>query len=130
MSMSDANKAKHDAEAPTVMAVQSEPSPATVVGYGAVAHLEPGTVFANRYEIVALLGEGGMGAVYRARDLELDREVALKLVRPELSRDPEILQRFKQELILARQVTDRNIIRIFDLGESNGTRFITMEFVE
>lgn len=128
--MSDPNKPKHDAEAPTVMAVQSEPSPATIVGRGAVAHLEAGTVFANRYEIVALLGEGGMGAVYRARDLELERDVALKLVRPELSRDPEILQRFKQELILARQVTDRNIIRIFDLGESNGTRFITMEFVE
>jgi tetratricopeptide (TPR) repeat protein/predicted Ser/Thr protein kinase len=95
-----------------------------------MAHLQPGTLFGNRYEIIALLGEGGMGAVYKARDVELEREVALKVVRPELSSDPEILQRFKQELILARQVTDRNIIRIFDLGESGGIRFITMEYVE
>lgn len=94
------------------------------------APLDAATVFANRYEIVALLGEGGMGAVYKARDLELDRDVALKVIRPELSRNPEILQRFKQELILARQVTDRNIIRIFDLGEAGGTKFITMEYIE
>jgi len=92
--------------------------------------LQEGSLFANRYEIIQLLGEGGMGAVYKARDMELEREVALKVVRPGLSNDPEILQRFKQELILARQVTDRNIIRIFDLGEAAGIRFITMEYVE
>jgi eukaryotic-like serine/threonine-protein kinase len=94
------------------------------------ALLRPGSVFANRYEIIKILGEGGMGAVYKARDLELERELALKVVRPELSNNPEILQRFKQELILARQVTDRNIIRIFDLGEAAGIKFITMEYVE
>lgn len=94
------------------------------------APLDPGSVFANRYEILASLGEGGMGAVYKARDLELGREVALKVIRPELSRNPEILQRFKQELILARQVTDRNIIRIFDLGEAGGIKFITMEYID
>jgi tetratricopeptide (TPR) repeat protein/predicted Ser/Thr protein kinase len=94
------------------------------------ASLQPGTVFANRYEIVKTLGEGGMGAVYKARDLELERDVALKVIKPELSNNPEILQRFKQELILARQVTDRNIIRIFDLGEAGGIKFITMEYVE
>jgi serine/threonine protein kinase/Tfp pilus assembly protein PilF len=92
--------------------------------------LPPGTVFAARYEILAVLGKGGMGAVYKAKDLELEREVALKVVRPELTTDPEILLRFKQELILARQVTDRNIIRIFDLGESGGIKFITMEYIE
>ncbi|HEY3706844.1 MAG TPA: protein kinase [Terracidiphilus sp.] len=92
--------------------------------------MQPGTVFATRYEILATLGRGGMGAVYKAKDLELEREVALKVVRPELGNDPEILQRFKQELILARQVTDRNIIRIFDLGESGGVKFITMEYIE
>jgi len=92
--------------------------------------LQPGSVFANRYEILTNLGEGGMGAVYKARDLELEREVALKVIRPELSRNPEILQRFKQELILARQVTDRNIIRIFDLGEAGGIKFITMEYID
>ena len=71
-----------------------------------------------------------MGAVYKARDLELERDVALKVIRPELANNPEILQRFKQELILARQVTDRNIIRIFDLGEAGKTKFITMEYVD
>ena len=94
------------------------------------ANLQPGTVFAKRYEIDSMLGKGGMGAVYKARDLELERVVALKVIRRELSDDPEILLRFKQELILARQITDRNIIRIFDLGESGGTRFITMEYVD
>src|SRR6266568_4657831 len=92
--------------------------------------LPTGTVLANRYDILQLLGEGGMGAVYKARDNELDRMIALKVIRPELASNPDILQRFKQELVLARQVTDRNIIRIFDLGEADGIRFITMEYVE
>lgn len=77
-----------------------------------------------------ILGEGGMGAVYKARDRELDRVIALKVIRPELASNPEILQRFKQELILARQVTDRNVIRIFDLGEAGGIKYITMEYLE
>src|SRR5207237_10024051 len=89
-----------------------------------------GSILANRYEILQMLGEGGMGAVYKARDNELDRVIALKVIRPELASNPEILQRFKQELVLARQVTDRNIIRIFDLGEADGIRFITMEYVD
>ncbi len=71
-----------------------------------------------------------MGAVYKARDIELEREVALKVIKPELANHPEILQRFKQELILARQVTDRNVIRIFDIGEAGKTKFITMEYME
>jgi tetratricopeptide (TPR) repeat protein len=71
-----------------------------------------------------------MGAVYKARDVELERIVALKLIRPELARNPEMLRRFKQELILARQVTHKNVIRIFDLGQSDGIKFITMDFVE
>jgi tetratricopeptide (TPR) repeat protein len=89
-----------------------------------------GSLLAGRYEILAMLGQGGMGAVYKARDTELERLVALKLIRPELAMNEEILRRFKQELILARAVTHRNVIRIFDLGESDGTKFITMEFVE
>ncbi len=71
-----------------------------------------------------------MGAVYKARDTELERLVALKLIRPELASHPEILRRFKQELILAREVTHRNVIRIFDLGQAQGIKFITMEYVE
>jgi eukaryotic-like serine/threonine-protein kinase len=92
--------------------------------------LQAGRVLGNRYEILQLLGEGGMGAVYKARDREVDRFVALKIIRPELASRPDILARFKQELILARQVTHKNVIRIFDLGEADGMKFITMDFVE
>src|SRR5229473_2788329 len=98
----------------------------TPAGNWSGAFLPTGTVLGSRYEILRLLGEGGMGAVYKAKDTELDRVIALKVIRPELASNPEILQRFKQELVLARQVTDRNIIRIFDLGEADGVRFITM----
>lgn len=94
------------------------------------AALEPGRVLGNRYEILKILGEGGMGAVYKAMDRELERLVAIKVIRPELARYPDVLQRFKQELILARQVTHRNVIRIFDLGEAEGIKFITMEYIE
>ncbi len=96
----------------------------------AKGQLEPGFLLAERFEILALLGQGGMGAVYKARDNELERLVAIKLIRPELASHPEILRRFKQELILAREVTHRNVIRIFDLGQAQGIKFITMEFVE
>src|SRR6201998_203065 len=97
---------------------------------GAEGELLVGTLLAERYEVLKLLGQGGMGAVYKARDTELERLVALKLIRPELASNPEILRRFKQELILAREVTHRNVIRIFDLGQAKGIKFITMEFVE
>lgn len=89
-----------------------------------------GTLLAERYQILELLGQGGMGAVYKARDTELERLVALKLIRPDLAGNPEILRRFKQELILAREVTHHNVIRIFDLGQTKGFKFITMEYVE
>jgi tetratricopeptide (TPR) repeat protein/predicted Ser/Thr protein kinase len=90
----------------------------------------PGAVLGERYEILQLLGEGGMGTVYKARDRELDRMVALKVIRREMAGNPAILQRFKQELILAREVTHKNVIRIFDLGVADGVQFITMEFIE
>ena len=92
--------------------------------------LLPGMILAGRYEILQTIGEGGMGAVYKAKDRELDRFVALKVIRPELASDPSILARFKKELLLAHQVTHRNVIRIYDLGEGEGVKFITMEFIE
>jgi len=122
-------------EAPTVVETvpsgrgtssSSERSPSSWGG----TPLQPGKVLGNRYEIVEILGEGGMGAVYKAIDRELGRTIALKVIRPEMANNADILQRFKQELILARQITDRNIIRIFDLGEAEGIKFITMEYVE
>jgi len=107
------------------MAVDPPPEALTTPGEDLI-----GKMLADRYEILQLLGQGGMGAVYKARDTELERLVALKLIRPELASNPEILRRFKQELILAREVTHRNVIRIFDLGQAHGIKFITMEFVE
>ncbi len=92
--------------------------------------LQEGDVLGARYEILALLGEGGMGAVYKAKDLEVERVVALKLIRPEMASNPAILARFKQELMTAHQVTHKNVIRIYDLSEADGVKFITMEFVE
>jgi len=92
--------------------------------------LEPGSLLGQRYEILQILGEGGMGAVYKARDIELNRMVALKVIRPDLAGNQAIIDRFKQELLLATQVTHKNVIRIYDLSEADGMKFITMEYVE
>jgi eukaryotic-like serine/threonine-protein kinase len=92
--------------------------------------LRPGDLFGGRYEIVQVLGSGGMGTVYKALDREVQHLVALKLIRPEMAAHPVILARFKQELLTARQVTHRNVIRIYDLSEIDSVKFITMEFVE
>jgi len=102
----------------------------TVRGFASTPLLQEGDVLGGRYEIQKLLGEGGMGAVYKAIDRELDRPVALKLIRPELASNSSMLARFKQELLLSRQVTHKNVIRIYDLGDADGVKFITMEFVE
>ncbi|MBV8674338.1 MAG: tetratricopeptide repeat protein, partial [Acidobacteriaceae bacterium] len=98
--------------------------------FGAQPLLEPGYILAQRYEILALLGEGGMGAVYKARDIELNRTIALKTIRREYAGNTAIVDRFKQELILSTQVTHRNVVRIYDLGEAEGMKFITMEYIE
>ena len=86
--------------------------------------------FGDRYEILELIGEGGMGRVYKARDLELDRLIALKTIRSEKGSDPETVRRFKQELVLARRITHKNVVRIYDLGEASGVKFFTMELLE
>jgi len=95
-----------------------------------VVIFQPGTMLGGRYQLLRVLGQGGMGAVYQARDQELGRIIALKVIRPELAGNPSILQRFKQELILSRNVTHKNVVRIYDMGEADGTKFITMEYVE
>src|SRR6267154_1661292 len=108
----------------------SAPVGDVVLSAAALGQLDPGTVLGGRYDIVRMLGQGGMGAVYQAYDRELERQVALKLIRSELAANPEILKRFKQELILARQITHKNVIRIFDLGQADGFKFITMDYIE
>jgi eukaryotic-like serine/threonine-protein kinase len=118
----------HASNTPTLINTGESSNPGA--SYSGPRRLESGALLGRRYEIICILGEGGMGAVYKAKDLELKRVVALKVIRPDLAADPDIIERFKQELILARQVTHRNVIRIYDLGEAEGFKFITMEFVE
>ena len=112
--------------APTEALRVGRPSPAPA---GDV--LRPGTLFANRYEVKDLIGMGGMGVVYRAFDRELEEAVAIKTVRPEaLAGDGVALERFKQEIRLARKIAHRNVVRTHDLGEVNGMYYLTMEYVE
>ena len=119
------------ADSPTLVDVPTPPRRATAsINAFGQAVLQPGMVLGQRYEVIKMLGEGGMGAVYKARDRELNRMVALKVIRPEMAANPAIIQRFKQELILARQVTHKNVIRIYDLGEADGLKFITMDYIE
>jgi len=89
-----------------------------------------GTVLAERYRIVSLLGIGGMGEVYRADDLTLDQAVALKFLPPACDDDPAWLERFHNEVRLSRQVTHPNVCRVFDIGQVDGEQFISMEFVD
>jgi serine/threonine protein kinase/tetratricopeptide (TPR) repeat protein len=100
----------------------------------ATGPLSPGAPFGPRYKILSVLGAGGMGVVYHAWDEELGVGVALKVIRPEVMADAsaarEVERRFKRELLLARQVTHRNVVRIHDLGEVEGIKYLTMPFVE
>ena len=92
-----------------------------------------GQPFGPRYHLIRLLGQGGMGAVYQAWDQELGVIVAIKVIRPEAMQDPEaareLERRFKRELLLARNVTHKNVVRIHDLGEVDGVKYITMPYV-
>ena len=102
----------------------------SVSALGFSTTLEPGSQFGPRYRIEAVLGQGGMGAVYKAYDKDLSRTVAIKLVRPELTADSGTMQRFKQELLLASKISHKNILRIHDLGDVGGIKFISMAYVE
>jgi len=104
--------------------------PDTETGVDFARRLAPGTLIAARYRIRALVGLGGMGVVYRAHDEELDLDIALKVLRPDLGANQRWIERFRRELVLARQVTHRNVVRIHDIGESDGLRFLTMRYVE
>ncbi len=93
--------------------------------------LKPGATFAGRYEVKEVLGAGGMGVVYRAFDRELQEPVAIKTLRPEAMAGGSIaLDRFKQEIRLARRIAHRNVVRTYDLGEEKGMYYLTMEYVE
>jgi serine/threonine protein kinase/tetratricopeptide (TPR) repeat protein len=91
--------------------------------------LATGSIFADRFQVIEELGKGGMGKVYRVLDQKLHEEVALKLIKPEIASDKQTLERFKNELKLARKVSQKNVGRMFDMGEEKGTHYITMEYV-
>jgi tetratricopeptide (TPR) repeat protein len=127
-------KASTSIEAPPAIPISSSQTPTSGGSWpspaGGSAALEPGANFGPRYRIDSVLGKGGMGTVYKAYDKHLNRLVALKLVRPELSADPAAVQRFKQELLLASRISHKNILRIHDLGEVGATQFISMACIE
>ena len=92
--------------------------------------LSVGSTLGGRYEVLEVIGKGGMGWVYKARDREIDRVVALKVIRQDLARDETVIKRFKDEIILARKVTHKNVLRIYDIAEAEGHKFISMPYIE
>ncbi len=90
----------------------------------------PGTLVAGRYRVIALLGRGGMGEVYRATDLTLGQSVALKFLPEDAARNEHFLERFHNEVRVARQVSHPNVCRVYDIGEADGVPFISMEYVD
>jgi len=95
-----------------------------------VKRLARGTTFANRYEALEELGKGGMGEVYKVRDKKLDEDMALKVLKPEIAADKDIIERFKNELKFARKIAHRNVCKMYDLNEEEETPYITMEYVK
>jgi serine/threonine protein kinase/Tfp pilus assembly protein PilF len=91
--------------------------------------LTTGTTFAGRYQIIEELGKGGMGRVYKALDTEIDEKVALKIIRPEIAADEKTIKRFRKELKTARQISHKNVCRMYHIGTKKGIRYITMEYV-
>ncbi len=91
--------------------------------------LTTGAIFAGRYQIIEELGKGGMGKVYRVLDKELKEQVALKLIKPEIAKNKKTIERFKNELKVARKISHRHVGRMYELMEDKGTHFITMEYV-
>ncbi|MFO7980407.1 MAG: protein kinase [Candidatus Aminicenantes bacterium] len=92
-------------------------------------NLRGGSTFADRYQIIEKLGKGGMGSVYKAKDINIDENIALKILNPEVSSDEQTIKRFRNELKLTRKISHRNICRVYDLSEYEGTYYISMEYV-
>ena len=90
----------------------------------------PGSLLADRYRVVALLGRGGMGEVYRADDLTLGQPVALKFLPEEAAQDPALLERFRAEVRIARKVSHPNVCRVYDVGEVDSQTYLSMEYVD
>jgi serine/threonine protein kinase/Tfp pilus assembly protein PilF len=116
-------------ECGTQLISPERPSTGTATLGAPAKKLSLGSVFAGRYQIIEELGKGGMGKLYRALDLRLQEEVALKIIKPEIASDKETIDRFGNELKLARKISHKNVGRIYELMEDEGARYITMEYV-
>jgi len=92
--------------------------------------LTTGSTFAVRYQVIEELGKGGMGRVYKVFDRDIEEKVALKLLKPEIASDEETIKRFRNEIRVARKIVHKNVCRMYDLGQAEGTHFLTMEYVE
>lgn len=115
---------------PSCRALNDDAAEACFTCGRALSALTQGSVIAGRYEILSVLGKGGMGMVYRAHDRMLDETVAIKVLRAEFANTSEMLKRFKHEIKLARKVSHKNVCRIHEFGEDGGVRYISMEYVE
>jgi hypothetical protein len=118
-----------NSETPTVTSAPARPRPPSTDSIDH-ARFVPGTMLAGRYRIVALIGRGGMGEVYRAEDLRLGQPVALKFLPEDVAHDADRLARFDQEVRVARQVSHPNVCRVYDVGEADGQHFLSMEYVD
>jgi serine/threonine protein kinase/predicted Zn-dependent protease len=96
---------------------------------GIIKELKSGTTFAGRYQVIEELGKGGMGRVYKVFDEKIKEKIALKLLKPEISEDEQAIERFSNELRFSRKISHRHVCRMYDLGEADGTHYITMEYV-
>ncbi len=116
-----------DADVTRTQARSQPSSPSSAIDEG---RFPPGTLLNQRYRIISVLGKGGMGEVYRANDLILGQPVALKFLPPETAGDEMILNRFRNEVRVARQVSHPNVCRVYDLGEADGQPYLSMEYVD
>jgi len=108
----------------------SSPSQPSALRTSSEGRFLPGRLIAGRYRIIALLGKGGMGEVYRADDLTLGQAVAMKFLPEEATSDEGMLERFKNEVRIARRVSHPNVCRVFDVGEIDGATFFSMEYTD
>ena len=108
---------------------ESEDLSATETYYTPLTEMEVGSTFANRYQIIEELGRGGMGRVYKTLDKEINEKVAIKILKPEISAEKGTIERFRNELRLARKIRHMNVCQMFDITKERNVYFITMEYV-
>src|SRR5262245_61200406 len=126
----------HDSEETDISATEALPATGSATGASTPASVPhegryvPGTVLASRYRIIGLIGRGGMGEVYRATDLTLNQQVALKFLPPEMASDEALLARFHNEVRIARTVSHPNVCRVYDVVSGTGSLpvFLSMEY--